>query len=128
MSEPRRRVLIVDDEPDLVDMLALRLEATGLFEVERAHDGPTGLACAHDHRPDVVLLDNIMPGMDGWEVCRRLREDPESRDVPVVIMTAGAPKESQRLAREVAADALILKPYDQSEVIQTLKTVRHAVP
>lgn len=127
MSE-RRRVLIVDDEPDLVDMLALRLESTGLFEVDRAHDGLSGLERAHRSHPDVVLLDNIMPGIDGWEVCRRLRRDPESRDAAVVIMTAGAPQESQRRAREVAADALILKPYDQAEVIDTLRTVRHAAP
>lgn len=126
MSAERRRVLIVDDEEDLVDMLALRLESTGLFEVERAHDGVAGLERAHRSRPDVVLLDNIMPGIDGWEVCRRLRADPESRNAAVVIMTAGAPTESQRKAREVAADALILKPYDQAEVIQTLRTVRHA--
>lgn len=126
MKAAKRRLLIVDDEEDLVDMLALRLESTGLFDIARAHDGAAGLARAHDLKPDVVLLDNVMPGMDGWEVCTRLRCDPATKDTAIVMMTAGAPQESQRKARECSADALILKPYDQAEVIQTLKSVSHA--
>jgi CheY-like chemotaxis protein len=124
----KRRVLIVDDEEDLVDMLALRLEATGLFEIERAYDGAQGLSRAQELKPDVVLLDNIMPGIDGWEVCKRLRADGATRETAIVMMTAGSPQEAQRKARESQADALILKPYDQTEVIQTLKSVSHAHP
>ena len=123
----KRLLLIVDDEEDLVEMLALRLEATGLFDVARAHDGISALERAAALKPDVVLLDNIMPGMDGWEVCQRLRADPACANAAVVMMTAGAPAESRRKARESAADALILKPYDQAQVIETLRTVSHAL-
>lgn len=121
MSEPRRRILIVDDEEDLVDMLALRLEATGLFSVSKAHDGASGLKLALELAPDVVLLDGLMPEMTGWELCRRLREHPAGRACAVVMMTAGAPEESKKRAREHCLDGLILKPYDQAQIIEVLK-------
>lgn len=119
----KRRVLIVDDEEDLVLMLSLRLQSTGLFELSTASDGLTGLEEAKRQRPDVLLLDNVMPGMDGWEVCKQVRAAPECAETAVVMMTAGRPEESRRRAREADADALLLKPYDPAEVVETLKTV-----
>jgi two-component system, OmpR family, alkaline phosphatase synthesis response regulator PhoP len=120
-STNKRRLLIVDDETDLVDMLAMRLEATGLFEIQKAQDGFEGLARAAEWKPDIVLLDNVMPGLDGWEVCRRLRADSRFDGLLIAMMTAGTPQKSQQRARDFHADALILKPYDQSDVINTLK-------
>lgn len=122
----KKRVLIIDDEEDLVEMLALRLDATGLFEVQTASDGEKGLARAAETKPDVVLLDSIMPGLDGWEVCRRIRGDSQLSSTAVVMMTAGTPEESARRARESAADGLILKPYDPVQVVDTLKAASHA--
>ncbi len=122
----KRRVLIIDDEEDLVEMLALRLSSTGLFDVQTAPDGERGLARATELAPDVVLLDSVMPGLDGWEVCRRIRREPRLSATAVVMMTAGTPEESAKRARENAADGLILKPYDHAQVVDTLKTARHA--
>ena len=118
----RKRVLIVDDEEDLVEMLALRLRSIGLFEIETAGDGETGLETARRFHPDVVLLDSRMPGTDGWDVCRRLRADPLHSATAIVMMTAGTPEESQRKTRECGADGLVLKPYDYQQVVETLKT------
>lgn len=120
-----RRVLIIDDEEDLVEMLALRLSSTGLFDVSTAKDGESGLSRAKELAPDVVLLDSIMPGIDGWEVCRRIREEPALGSTAVVMMTAGTPEDSARKARESGADGLILKPYDHAQVVDALKTTTH---
>jgi DNA-binding response OmpR family regulator len=122
----KRKILIVDDEEDLLEMLAMRLEASGQFEVSRAHDGEEAFRRAGQLRPDVVLLDNVMPGLTGWEVCRKLREDEAFRDTAIVMMTAGTPQVSERMAVEYHADALILKPYDQAEVLRTLGTITRA--
>jgi CheY-like chemotaxis protein len=119
MSLPK--LLIVDDEQDLVEMLAMRLKATGLFEIETACDGVKALQQIEKNMPDVVLLDNVMPNMDGWEVCQRLRAAHPK--VAIVMMTAGTPMRSQQKAHDLCADGLVLKPYDQAEVIETLKRV-----
>jgi CheY-like chemotaxis protein len=117
------RVLIVDDEADLLEMLELRLQATGLFEVAVANDGQEALARAAEFKPAVVLLDGVMPGMDGWETCRRLRETPEGQAAAVVLMTAGSPQKARDKAREFRLEGLIFKPYDPAQVVETLKTL-----
>lgn len=117
----KRRVLIIDDEEDLVEMLALRLESTGLFEVEKAFDGASGLARALQTVPDVILLDNVMPGLDGWEVCRRLRADAKTSGLTIIVMTAGSPRKAEQQGREAHADRVVLKPYDYGELIEILK-------
>jgi CheY-like chemotaxis protein len=124
----KKRVLIIDDEADLVAMLSLRLKATGLFDVAVAHDGSEGLARAAEFKPDVVLLDNVMPGMDGWEVCRRLRESSDSRDAAVVMMTAGSPQKAREKAQELRLEGLLFKPYDPAQVVETLKSLSRGSP
>lgn len=116
MSRPR--VLIVDDEVDLVEMLAMRLEALGRFDIEKAYDGREALELAkHDH-PDFVLLDTVMPTVDGWQVCRELKADPQTRDAKIVVMTAGS--QSEEKAKEAGADRLLLKPYEFSDLLGVL--------
>jgi DNA-binding response OmpR family regulator len=114
------KLLIIDDEEDLVEMLALRLTSTG-FDVDRAYDGAAGLEKALATTPDVVLLDNVMPGLDGWEVCRRLRSEPRTRGTRVVLMTAGTPARAEARAKDAQADRVILKPYDHDELVAVLK-------
>ena len=81
------RILVVDDIESNVRLLEAKLSAE-YFEVLTAYDGPTALAIAGSERPDIILLDVMMPGMDGFQVCRRLKEDPTTRHVPVVLVTA----------------------------------------
>ena len=83
VKRARRTLLVVDDEEDLLFMVALAAEATGKFDVVTARDGEEGLAKARRLIPDAVVLDGIMPRMDGFELCRRLREDPETRGIGV---------------------------------------------
>jgi DNA-binding response OmpR family regulator len=119
-----RRLLIVDDEEDLLFMAGLAAESTGQFVVETAHDGKEGLAKARSFRPDVVLLDGLMPKMDGFELCRRLRADPRTRRLPIVILSAGDPTRYQAQALAAGADRFVRKPYDQEELMRLLLSLR----
>lgn len=122
MTERKPKVLIIDDEEDLVEMLAMRLQASGLFDVETAYDGPAGLDKARHAPPDVVLLDNVMPLMEGWEVCRRLRADPKTKSAKIIIMTAGSPTKSQKRARDERVEHVLLKPYDHEQLLELIKS------
>lgn len=125
MAAPRRlRLLIVDDERDLVDPVARRLRRS--YDVSLAYDGEEGLAAARRERPDLVLLDLAMPVMDGWELCRRLRRDPETRAARVVIMTAWLTEDLDLRAREAGAEAVLLKPFDDPALEAALAAGRGA--
>ena len=125
-DKAKKKILIIDDEEDLVEMLALRLESTGQLAVERALNGQTGLKLAGDTLPDVILLDSIMPGMSGWEVCRKLRQDPRTKNIPIVIMTAGPPHEAKERARENGADHVVFKPYEYNDLLRVLDTIQRS--
>jgi len=115
------RVLIVDDESDLTEALAIRLSSGWGFTVAVAHDGEEGLRKASVFKPDVILLDIAMPVVDGWEVCRRLRDDPNTRDVPVVVMTAWATDDLQRIAADEGVAKVLLKPADDDQLLMVLR-------
>lgn len=118
---PRRKVLIVDDERDLVRPLALRLEADGRFEVAVAFDGEEGLARARELRPDLVLIDLSMPGLDGWGLCRRLSEDPRTRGAVLIIMTAWLSPELGKKAVSEGVSSLLLKPFEEEDLLKALE-------
>ena len=119
----RKKLLVVDDEEDLLFMVSLAAEATGRFVVETARDGEEGLAKARAFLPDAVVLDGIMPKMDGFEVCRRLRADPATSAIGVVILSAGDPGRAEAAAREVGADRFVRKPYEQAALMKTVLAV-----
>ncbi|MBI2385214.1 MAG: response regulator [Elusimicrobia bacterium] len=115
-----KKILIVDDERDLVAPLALRLRSLGRYEVAVAFDGAEGLAKAAKFRPDVALIDLSMPKLDGWALCRRLRGDPRTRGVKVVIMTAWlSPDLGRRALSEGVAD-LLIKPFEDEDLLKAL--------
>jgi CheY-like chemotaxis protein len=105
---PRRNVLVVDDDPDAAQTLAMLLKQWG-HEVRVAHDGPAALAEAERNQPDTVLLDIRLPGMDGYQVARRLREQSGLENAQVVAITGYDPDDSAR-TREVGIDQLLVKP------------------
>lgn len=117
-----RRVLIVDDESDLTEALAIRLSSGWGFTVAVAHDGEEGLRKASAFRPDMILLDIAMPNVDGWEMCRRLRDDPETRAVPIVIMTAWSTDDLHKRATEEGVAKVLLKPADDDELLSVLRS------
>ena len=105
------RILVVDDIEANVRLLEAKLTAE-YYEVLTAHDGPTALALAAAEKPDIVLLDVMMPGMDGFQVCRRLKDDPETRHVPVVLVTALDGRADRIAGLEAGADEFLTKPID----------------
>ena len=119
-----KRLLIVDDEEDLLFMAGLAAESTGRFVVEKARDGAEGLVKARRFRPDVAVIDGIMPKVDGYELCRRLRADSRMKSLPIVILSAGEPVRGEALALAAGADRFVRKPYDQKELMQLLLTLR----
>ena len=105
------RILVVDDIEANVRLLEAKLTAE-YYEVFSAYDGATALAKAVAEKPDIILLDVMMPGMDGFQVCRRLKDDPETRHIPVVLVTALDGRSDRILGLEAGADEFLTKPID----------------
>ena len=121
-------VLIVEDEPPQAEMLAYNLEREG-FRVMIATDGEEGLDLARDTAPDAILLDWMLPGLSGIEVCRQLRADSATREIPVLMLTARGEEEDRVRGIETGADDYVVKPYSPREVIARIKALlRRANP
>lgn len=113
-------VLVIDDERGLSQVLAIRLRAAG-FTVALAGNGLSGLASAQADPPDAVVLDIRMPDIDGFEVNARLKQDPQLAGIPVVFLSANVQDSARNEALAAGAFAYITKPYDQHQVIATLR-------
>jgi two-component system, OmpR family, response regulator VicR len=120
MPESHLRVLIVDDEPDLRSVLRFGLEAER-FEVLEAADGEEGLRLACEQLPDLIVLDLMLPRMDGYKVCRALKFDDRYRHIPVIILSARSGDTDRRLAMELGADAYVTKPYDMKDLVSRIR-------
>ncbi len=118
----RPRVLIVEDEEDLVELLVYKLAQEG-FEPVACRRGDVAVEAARARRPDIVLLDLMLPGLDGLEVCRLLRRDPATASIPVVMLTARAEEVDRIVGLELGADDYIVKPFSPREVALRLKAV-----
>jgi len=114
-----RRILVVDDNPKIVDVLRAYLEGEG-FEVATAADGPAALEAAAASRPDLALLDVMLPGIDGIELTRRFQRD---YDLPVILVTARTDEIDRLIGLEVGADDYISKPFSPREVVARVKAV-----
>jgi DNA-binding response OmpR family regulator len=116
------RILIVDDEPSIVMAVKDELSFEG-FEVDSASDGPGALWKAREVQPDVLLLDLMLPEMDGFEVCRQLR--PEMPDVWIIILTMRTEETARARAREFGADDYVTKPFSLRELVARIKDGLH---
>jgi two-component system phosphate regulon response regulator PhoB len=116
------RVLIVEDEADIRDLLAFHLEREG-FHVSKARTGPDALRQIKISPPDLVLLDLMLPELDGREVCRRLRQEPSTAAVPIVMLTAKGDEVDRILGLELGADDYIVKPFSPKEVVARVRAV-----
>jgi len=116
------RILVVDDVEANVRLLEAKLSAE-YYEVLTAYDGPTALAIAASEKPDIVLLDVMMPGMDGFQVCRRLKDDPETRHIPVVLVTALDGRADRISGLEAGADEFLTKPIDDMMLFARVRSL-----
>lgn len=107
-----RKVLIIEDEPEIQTILAMSLRHCGSFETVVANDGLEGIERALEEIPDLILLDCMMPRLDGYATCKRMKQDQRLSDIPVIFLTAKTDKDEIQLAIDCGAAGYICKPFD----------------
>jgi two-component system response regulator VicR len=126
MVDEKKRILCIEDEPAIIDLIRLILERKG-FHVLGAVGGQEGLEAIRRERPDMILLDIMMPGMDGWEVYRQMKADETLRDTPVIVITAKAQSIDKVLGLHIArVDDYITKPFGPQELVESVERVLKA--
>ena len=115
----KTRILLVDDDPNIRQLVNLYLEKEG-FEVEMADRGDTALKLFKQSPPNLMLLDLMLPGMDGWQVCREVRK---TSNIPIIMLTAKDETFDKVLGLELGADDYIVKPFDMKELVARIKAV-----
>ncbi len=117
-----QKILIVDDEQDIVDLVAYNLEKAG-YKTVRAYDGDAGLRKALAEGPDLVVLDVMLPGLDGWEVCKRLRGAEKTARLPIMMLTAKGDETEKILGLELGADDYLTKPFSPKELVARVRAL-----
>lgn len=112
-------LLIVDDERNIVDLIELYARQSG-YDIQRAYDGTSGLAQAHSRAPDAIILDLMLPDIDGWEVCKRIRQ---TSDVPIIMLTARDDDLDKIVGLELGADDYLTKPFNPRELMARVKAI-----
>jgi two-component system alkaline phosphatase synthesis response regulator PhoP len=118
----RGTVLVIDDEKDLIELVRYNLQNEG-FEVLAARDGESGVREALDRKPDLVLIDLMLPGIDGLEVCHRLRSDERTSRIPLIMLTAKSSEADRVVGLELGADDYVTKPFSPRELAARVKAV-----
>jgi two-component system response regulator VicR len=123
MAERKKRVLCIEDEPEMIDLISLILERKG-FQVIGAVGGVEGIDAIRREKPDLILLDLMMPEVDGWEVYRRLKADETISDIPVIVVTAKAQSIDKVLGLHIAkVDDYVTKPFGPRELLESVERV-----
>jgi twitching motility two-component system response regulator PilG len=117
---PKKKILIVEDEESLLKLESILLTSKG-FEVKGVTNGRAALEEIQKSHPDLVLLDIMLPEMDGFEVCKKIKDDPQTREIPVIMLTAKKTREDMEKGKEVGADCYITKPFKSAMVIETIQ-------
>lgn len=116
----KKKILLVDDEKDIVEIVTYRLEASG-YEVIFASNGQEALNKAYREKPDLIILDLMLPKMDGYKVCGLLKNDARYSKIPIIIFTARAQETDKKMCEEVGADAYITKPFNPQMLLAKIK-------
>jgi two-component system response regulator VicR len=124
----RKKILCIEDDPEMIQLLKLILERKG-FDLIGAEGALEGLNLVRQEKPDLILLDLMMPEIDGWEVYRQIKADREISDIPVVVVTARAQSIDRVLGLQVAhVQDYVVKPFDTSDLVETVNRVLEAQP
>ena len=117
-----KKILVVDDEPDIVELVTYNLRKEG-FDVSSAFDGSEALAKIRKEKFDFVILDLMLPGIQGMEICRVMRSDPHTKNIPIIMLTAKGEEIDKILGLEMGADDYMTKPFSPRELLARIKTV-----
>jgi DNA-binding response OmpR family regulator len=118
----KQKILVVDDEKELSDLVSRHMVMAG-FEVLIANNGEMALDLSREKNPDLIILDIMLPKIDGWQVCEQLRQDPTTKDIPVIILTARSRIEDKLKGFEAGADDYVTKPFSPRELVARVKRV-----
>ncbi len=118
-EQTKKKILIVDDEPDVVRLVEARLKNEG-YDVVVAYDGQSGLAAARNESPDLIILDIMLPKLDGFQVCRMVKFDERFKKTPVIMFTSKAEESSKVIGKDVGAEAYVCKPFDHKVLLETV--------
>src|SRR3989454_7613121 len=121
-AKPGPRVLVVEDEQDVAELIRYNLTKEG-YDVLLVDNGADALTRARERRPEVILLDIMVPQLNGWEVCRRLKQDPETRGIPVIMVTGRVEEGDKVLGFEMGADDYVTKPFSPRELVARIRAV-----
>ena len=122
MALPKKRILVVDDEASFTRLLKLNLEQTGLYEVQTENQALEALATARAFKPDLILLDVMMPGQDGGAIAARLRESPSLKEAPIIFLTAAVKKEEVASHKgQIGGLPFLAKPVDLDDLLKHLE-------
>ena len=116
----KQKILIVEDEESLLKLESILLTSKG-YDVRGASNGQEALDAIAEEKPDLVLLDIMLPEIDGFEVCQKIKDDPDTRDIPVIMLTAKKSREDMARGEKVGADWYITKPFKSVMVIETIQ-------
>ena len=116
----KKQILLIDNDPDTVMMTKSRLEANG-YVVMTTANGWDGVELAKEHKPDLILLDVIMPAMEGCEVCAKMKETESTREIPVLMFTVSAKENLEAMCLKAGAKAVILKPFDPDKLLALIR-------
>jgi DNA-binding response OmpR family regulator len=123
----KRKILVIEDEPDILEIIEYNLSKEG-YRVFCSRDGESGLAEARKRAPDLILLDLMLPGIDGIEICRKLKGDPTTRGTPIIMVTAKGEESDVVLGLGVGADDYVVKPFSPKELTARVRTVLRRGP
>ena len=115
----RKRILFIEDEKDLVRLVKVKLEESG-YEVLAAHDGQEGLEKARTEKPDLIILDIMLPKMNGYEVCQLLKFDEKHWKIPIIMLTAKVEDRDKALGKETGANEYLTKPFDINNLLSVI--------
>jgi len=121
------KILVIDDEPGVLELVKYNLEEAG-FGVDTASDGVEGLKKAQDSLPDLILLDLMLPGIDGLDICRILRANPKTAGIPIIMLTAKASEIDRVVGLEIGADDYVTKPFSPRELLLRIKKRLEQMP
>ena len=117
-----KKILLVDDEVDMVALVTLRLEAAG-YDVVSAYDGEEALEKTKAEKPDLIILDVMLPKLNGYQVCEKIKNDKELSKIPIAMFSALSSKQNIEDAEKLKADAYITKPFEPQELLNTIKNL-----
>lgn len=118
--DKKNKILFVDDETDLVTVVTFRLKNAG-YEVVTAYDGQEGLDKARSEKPDLIILDLMLPKVNGYKVCKTLKSEDKYKAIPIILFTARAQETDKKMGKEVRADAYIVKPFEPETLLAKIR-------